>query len=215
MPRSGSLECPLEQSSDVGGGQRPQLVELRAREQRRVDLEVGVLGRRADQRQQALLDRRQQRVLLGLVEAVDLVEEEDRRLVADAAALLGPLDHRPHLGPAGVDGRLLLERAARRGGDDPRQGRLARPRRPVEDHRMGLARLDRSAQRRARAEQVLLADELVERPGAHPHRQRRLGDRHAGAAGGLLVAIVEEPLHGRKYHASRVRAEAMVGAQVT
>ena len=42
------------------------------------DLEVGVLGRRADERDRAVLDVRQQRVLLGLVEAMDLVEEEDR-----------------------------------------------------------------------------------------------------------------------------------------
>ena len=50
------------------------------RQQRRVDLEVRVLGGRADQRDHALLDRRQQRVLLRLVEAVDLVEEQDRAL---------------------------------------------------------------------------------------------------------------------------------------
>ncbi len=35
------------------------------------------------------LDRREQRVLLGLVEAVDLVEEQDRPLPALAQALLG------------------------------------------------------------------------------------------------------------------------------
>ena len=41
---------------------------------------------------------------------------------------VGALDHRPHLGAAGVDRRLLLERPARGGGDDPRQRRLARSR---------------------------------------------------------------------------------------
>ena len=59
-------------------GERLELVDLHAREERGVELEVRVLGRRADQRQEALLDAGQQRVLLGLVEAVDLVEEEDR-----------------------------------------------------------------------------------------------------------------------------------------
>ena len=38
--------------------QRLELVQLHPREQRRVDLEVRVLGRRADQRDQPLLDRR-------------------------------------------------------------------------------------------------------------------------------------------------------------
>src|SRR5437588_775092 len=43
-----------------------QLVHARARQQRGVHLEVRVLGRRADERQQALLDGREQRVLLSL-----------------------------------------------------------------------------------------------------------------------------------------------------
>ena len=57
-----------------------ELVELHPAEQRRVDLEVRVLGRRPDQRDEALLDRGQERVLLRLVEAVDLVQEQDRPL---------------------------------------------------------------------------------------------------------------------------------------
>ena len=70
---------------------RLELVDLRAREQRRVDLEVRVLGRRADQRHEPLLDPGQQRVLLRLVEAVDLVEEEDRPPAARAEPLARPL----------------------------------------------------------------------------------------------------------------------------
>ena len=93
--------------------ERAQLVHAAAREQRRVDLEVGVLGGRADQHHQPLLDRGQQRVLLRLVEAVDLVEEEDRALAARVAPVLGPLEHLAHLGAAGVDRRGLLEGGAR------------------------------------------------------------------------------------------------------
>ena len=55
-----------------------ELVDLCARQECRVDLEVRVLRRRADQGQQPVLDTRQQRILLGLVEPVDLVEEQDR-----------------------------------------------------------------------------------------------------------------------------------------
>ena len=98
MPRSGSASARLEQALDVAGLERVQLVDLAAREQRRVDLEVGVLGRRADQRHEPLLDRGQQRVLLGLVEAVDLVEEEDRRLRRASPALRGAGDHLADLG---------------------------------------------------------------------------------------------------------------------
>ena len=46
---------------------------------------------------------------------------------------------------------------------------------------MRLAGLDRGPQRRALAEQVLLADELVERARAHPHRERRLARGTGGA----------------------------------
>src|SRR3712207_7506032 len=57
--------------------------------------------------------------------------------------------------------RSLLERGARRGGDDARERRLARPRRAMEDHRVRPAALDRAPQRRALVQQVLLADELL------------------------------------------------------
>ena len=74
-----------------------QLVDPHARDEGRVDLEVGVLGRRPDERDQALLDGGQQRVLLRLVEAVDLVEEEHRRGARGLAAVLGALEHGAHL----------------------------------------------------------------------------------------------------------------------
>ena len=178
------------------GVERTQLVELRATEKRRVDLEVGVLGGRPDQRHQPLLDRRQQRVLLRLVEAMDLVEEEDRRLVRGPAALVRALDHGANLGAAGVDRRELLERPAAGGGDDPRQGRLPGARRPVEDRRVGLPGLDRGAQRRPLAQQVLLPDELLQRARSHPHRQGRLRRRNARSVA-WRVAGVEQPLHPR------------------
>ena len=60
--------------------QRQELVHLGSRQQRRVHLEVGVLGRRADQRDDSFLDTGKERVLLRLVEAVDLVEKQDRAL---------------------------------------------------------------------------------------------------------------------------------------
>ena len=63
---------------DLLVGERLQLDDGAAGEQRGVDLEVGVLGRRPDQRQQPALDAGEERILLALVEAVDLVEEQDR-----------------------------------------------------------------------------------------------------------------------------------------
>jgi hypothetical protein len=69
-----------------------------------------------------------------------------------------------HRQEAGVEG----------GGDEPRQGRLADARRPPEDHRVQPPGLEGDAQRLARAQQVLLADDLVERPRAQALSERRV-----------------------------------------
>src|SRR4030065_719522 len=73
-----------------GGGHRPpqedldllrregvQAVDAAAREQGRDDLEGRVLGGGADESDHAVLDVGQDHVLLRLVEAMDLVDEED------------------------------------------------------------------------------------------------------------------------------------------
>ena len=78
-------------------------------------------------------------------------------------------------------------------GDDPRE-LVPRPGRPVEDRAVGLAGLDRGAQRRAGGEQVLLPHELVEIARSLPHGQRRLVERDARALPRRL-SRVEEPLH--------------------
>ena len=74
---------------------RLQHVHCRARQQRAVHFEGRVLGGGADEGQQALLDKRQEGVLLGLVEAVHFIHEQNgARPAAPApasAALARPL----------------------------------------------------------------------------------------------------------------------------
>ena len=151
--------------------QRLQLDHGAAREERLVDLEVRVLRRRPDQRDEAVLDRVEHRILLALVEAVDLVDEQQRPHAVAAEPVASAGDHRTHVVDPGGHGGQLLER--RRGAlrDDPRDRRLPHARRPVEDHRRRAALRDRPAERRSGADDVLLADELVERP--RPHRGAR------------------------------------------
>ncbi len=105
---------------------------------------------------------------------MDLVEEEDRALAAVAEPLARPLDDGAHLRLAGLDGGELLERGARRARHDPCEGRLAGARRAEQDQRADAVLLDRAAQRRARPDHPLLADEVVERAGAQPLGERRL-----------------------------------------
>jgi len=197
------LDRALEQTQHVLRGEHPQLVDLGAREQRGVDLEVGILRRRPDQRHEALLDRGKERVLLGLVEAVDLVEEEDRRLSRALLPVLGALEHGAHLGATGLHRALLFEGRAGPGGDDARERRLAATGRAEEDHGVRATLLDRPPQGRAGVEQMLLSDELRQRRRAHPRGERRCG---AGAgAPPLALRRLEQGLH-RTRLARRSRA---------
>jgi hypothetical protein len=68
----------------------PQDQHLAARQERGVDFEARVLGRRTNQRDGAILDIRQESVLLGAIEAVDLVHEQQGLLArAGGGARLG------------------------------------------------------------------------------------------------------------------------------
>ena len=161
--------------------ERVQLVDLGAGEQRRVDLEVRVLRRRADERDQPLLDRRQQRVLLRLVEAVDLVEEEDRRAPAARAA------RRARAITSRTSGRpaLTAESSSKAASACSAVIRasvvLPVPGGPYRTIECGRPGLDRRAQRRALAEQVLLPDEVVERARPHARGERPVDRRRLGA----------------------------------
>ena len=94
------VERPPDDGRDVVVGQRLEAPDPHPRQERGVDLEVGVLGRRADERDRAVLDVRQERVLLGLVEAVDLVDEQDRPAAVEGEPVLRLGDRRADLGDA-------------------------------------------------------------------------------------------------------------------
>jgi hypothetical protein len=84
----------LGAGEQLGHGRLVEPVEHeheRAGEKRAVELEGGVLGGGADQRDGAVLHVGEEAVLLGSVEAVDLVDEEQRAL-AGVAYPLGPVE---------------------------------------------------------------------------------------------------------------------------
>ena len=154
------LARPVEQGAHLGLVERLQHIDRRPRQQGRIDLERRVFGRCTDEGEQAALDKRQKAVLLRLVETVDFIDEED-----GPPALRPPhlgLGHRlAHFLDAGEDRRQRDELATELGRHHARQRCLAHARRPPEDHRMRLPRLESQAQRLTRPEQVLLADHLV------------------------------------------------------
>src|SRR5204863_7642255 len=86
---------------------------------------------------------------------------------------------------------------------------LAGARRPVEDHRVRPALLERGAQRRALAQQMLLADELRERGRTHPHGQRLVRRRHRGASPGRVLSL-EKSLHAKSLAAASAVDQALI-----
>ena len=152
-------------------GQGLEHKDAAAGQKRAVDLEGGILGGGADQDDAALFHKGQESVLLGLVEAVDLVHKDDGlfavaavvvRLLHDGADLLDAAGHRRKVDKGGPG---LV-------GNDVGQRRFAHPRRAPEDHGGKGVLLDDAAQHLAGADQMLLAHHLVQRGGAQAGGQR-------------------------------------------
>ena len=153
--------------------QRLQLKDARAAHQRVVHLEVRVFRSGPDEGDRPVLHVRQQGVLLGRVEAMHLVDEQDGARLVVLEAIFGLLDGLAEVVDAGEH---RIERGeVRLGGvgDDAGEGRLARPRRAVKENRRHPIRLDGAAEKLALANEVLLPHKLVERTGAHAISQRR------------------------------------------
>ena len=166
-------ERPLRDERELAVRERLEPEHTGARQERGDNLERGVLGGRADEDDRAVLDVRENRVLLGFVEAVDLVEEEDRAAVVAAPDLAGLLDGVAEVGDAGGDGGQGDEVAPGEAGDEAREGRLSDAGRAPEDHRGHLIRADGALEDAAGPEEVLLADEFVERAGTYAGGQWR------------------------------------------
>jgi hypothetical protein len=169
------LQRPANESFDGLDLERLQHEDLAAREQGGVQLEGGVLGRRADERDGAVLDVRQERVLLRLVPAVDLVDEDDGMPAMHAQLDLGLLDGLLEVGDAGGRGRERDEPGLGGAGDDAGERRLADARRAPEDHRGHGIELQERPERRALGDQVLLAQKTVQGRRAHDFGQGGLG----------------------------------------
>ena len=170
LPESalGIFQRAMQQLRDVVGIQRFEHVRSGTRQQRIVQGEGRVLGGGADEDQSPVLDEGQEGVLLGLVEAVHFIEEEDcrtaaagtdhARLIDGRADILDTGKHRGKRDELGVGGR----------GDQPSQGRLAGTRRSPQDQRMQPAALEQRPQRLAPSEHMGLTDHLGQVPRPHP-----------------------------------------------
>ena len=115
--RARSRRRPFRQVAQLVGVERLEAEQRGAREQRAGEREERVLGGRADEDEQPLLDVGQQRVLLGSAEAVHLVEEQDRALPVLGEAAPGARRDLPDVLHARAHRRERLERLAGGAGD--------------------------------------------------------------------------------------------------
>ena len=164
----------MHELGEAGGIEWIEPEQRRSAAQWRVHLEERVLRRRPDQRERAVLHGGQERVLLGLVEPVDLVEEQDRAPLVLAEPTPGPLDDVANVLDPGRHRRELFEFLLRAPGHRERQCRLAGSGRAPEQHGRQRIVLDELPQRPTRPEQMRLADDVVDRAWPEPSRERRL-----------------------------------------
>jgi hypothetical protein len=148
--------------------------DLGAGQQGGVQLEAGVLGGRTDQHDRPVLHVREERVLLGAVEAVDLVDEQQRAL----PDLTPPLRGEEHLAQVGNPGERRGQRLEHQVGPlgrEPRDRRLAAAGRSPQHHRGQPVRGEHPPDRGVVGEQVVLPHDVREGPGAQPVRERARG----------------------------------------
>ena len=124
-------------------------------------------------------------VLLGLVEAVDLIDKEDGLAAACRLMRPGLLDDLADLLDPGEHGRKKDELGLGGVGENGGQRGLARSGRTPEHQRGNTAAVDELAQQLAFSHQVFLADELRKPRRPHPFRQGNMGGRRLHGRGSI------------------------------
>ena len=183
------LQGPLQQLVQVLRLQGLQAKQARAAHQRLVHLKEGVFGGGPDQGHGAVLHPGQQRILLGAVEAVHLIDEQQRAQAVLLQALLGRLHRGAQIFHPRQHGVEAAEVGAGGGGDDPRQGGFAHPRRPIHDQVAHPIGADGPAQQSPGAEDLLLPGKVIEAAGAQAIRQGRQ------ALAQLFAVVAEQIAH--------------------
>ncbi len=155
-----------------------------------VDGEEGIFGGGSDEDDEALLDVAEEDVLLGFVEAVDFVEEEDGAFGGVAETEFGFGEDFADFFDADGGGIEVDEMSLCVFGVEVGEGGFAGARGAVEDEGGEAVGFDHAAEEFAGAEDVGLAGELVEGGGAHAG-----GEGHGGGAA-FFAGGFEEVRHG-------------------
>ena len=189
------LERSPEQCEQVRFFQGLEHQNSAAGEQGRDDLEGRILGGGAHQNQSPVLDVGKERVLLSLVEAMDLVHEQHGAALPEAPLGACFLHHPFDLLDSRQDRADGDEVAVSLAGQQVRQGRLAHARGPPEQQGRNLARVRDLPQDFSGTQKVLLTDHLVQSRGTHSIGKGRLrallfrNGRHAGEQASIQVHV--------------------------
>ncbi len=165
----------LEEHTDLIRLERLEAEEQTPRDQRTDEAVVRVLRRRADQRDRAVLDRRQEDLLLRLVPTVDLVDEQD----GAEERRLGVVHHAPRVRHAGAHRGELLEIGPHRDREEVGERGLPGARGAPQDHGGEVPAIDQLGERLALSEEVVMSDELLEVARAHARRERSIHARRS------------------------------------
>lgn len=142
---------------------------MAAAEERRVDVEAGIMRGGSDQADVARLHIGQEEVLLRFVKPVDLVDEEDGALGGFVASKAQDVAHLGDIGEHGID---THEFALGLGSDDFGQRSLAATGRAVKDEAAEVIRLNEAREEAACADDVILANYFLQTTRTHAHSQR-------------------------------------------
>ena len=179
----------MEEFDDLRGGVGFENVDLGAGEEWRDHFEGGIFCGGTDEEDVAGFDVREEGVLLGFVEAVDFINEDDGA-EAGAGFFFGFGHDFFYFLDAAGDGAEGDEFAFGETGDEARERGFAAAGRSPEEHRTEIVGFDLDAERFAGAEELFLADEFVEGAGTHA-----LGEGLEGR-GGLGFGEAGEETHG-------------------
>ena len=97
------VDGSMQQGDEVRGRNGFELKDLGAGDERGVDVKVGIVGSGSDEAHGAALQVGEEGVLLGFVEAVDLVDKQDGGLIAEGLVRAGRFDLSPDFSDVGFD----------------------------------------------------------------------------------------------------------------